>query len=127
MFAHRPFRVTYAPRGQEFIFGTDSAQVLPEPIAEEVLTAWPHNLCRLNMTTDATRHRCGITPIVDEERERERREYLDTQVHHSPDDRMLVPGERPNVRLSPQRRRLLKQARSRSIRARRSTAEGRLG
>ena len=72
MFAHRPFRVTYAPRGQEFIFGTDSAQVLPEPIAEEVLTAWPHNLCRLNMTTDATRHRCGITPIVDEERERER-------------------------------------------------------
>ena len=121
VYGHRPHMAENRATHREYRWDRDVIHDVPEDFARAVTEANPERLCLIpDDVLYPAQHRCRITRQLekeDEERE-ESKEYAHTQVEEPAVDRQMKPG-----RMAAGRRKLVRQARKRSMIARRETAE----
>jgi len=116
--AHRSHLVDDMERHQTFRFAPGQCHEVRDALAQQIVAAHPDKLCLIPEGEHPELHKCGLNREVALERAREAKarlkaeEYEDTMQAEPVVDKMMRP------RMSAQRRKLWKQARRRSGRAR---------
>ncbi len=121
VFCHRDHRVEDKAIHSLHLMKSGQAYDLREELARQVTAEFPSRLCLIPDGQDPQRHTCKLTREVQLEHARAVR-----KAHRGEDTLDEMVGEPPEdkqVRLSPQRRKLLRQAQGRSRRARLATRD----